>query len=117
MTRYPELALDRWAKKYGPLFSMWLGDQLYVVLSDPHIVKDLVITNGAIFSSRKDMYMKSQIILKGRGITATPYDDTWYATHHVSQGCSSFIALQAQASPSCQGVLDGQGRFELSSWT
>ena len=56
---------------------MWLGNQLFVVVSDPNMVKDLVITNGAIFSSRKEMYMKSQIIFVRRGITATPYDDIW----------------------------------------
>ena len=59
---------------------MWLGDQLFVVVSDPKIVKDLVITNGAVFSSRKDMYIKSQLIFARRGITATPYGETWYAT-------------------------------------
>lgn len=77
LTRYPELALDRWAKKFGPLYSMWLGNQLFVVVSDPKMVKDLVVTNGAIFSSRKEMYMKSQIIFVRRGITATPYDEIW----------------------------------------
>ena len=56
---------------------MRLGNQLFVVVSDPRIAKDLVVTNGSIFSSRKEMYMKSQIIFVRRGITATPYDETW----------------------------------------
>lgn len=30
-----------------------------------------MVTNGAIFSSRKEMFLKSQIIFAGRGITAT----------------------------------------------
>jgi hypothetical protein len=78
LTRYPEVTLDKWAKKYGPLYSMWLGNQYFVVLSDPQVIKDLVITNGSIFSSRKEMFMKSKIIFARRGITATPYDETWY---------------------------------------
>ena len=57
---------------------MWLGNQLFVVISDPKIVKDILITNGAVFSSRKVMYMKSHIIFVRRGITATPYDENWY---------------------------------------
>ncbi|GJE93448.1 cytochrome P450 [Phanerochaete sordida] len=77
LSHYPELTLHKYAKKFGPLYSMFLGDQLFVVVSDPQIVKDLVITNGAIFSSRKEMFMKSKIIFVRRGITATPYDDTW----------------------------------------
>ncbi|KAF8056531.1 cytochrome P450 [Lyophyllum atratum] len=77
LTDYPELTLDHWAKKFGPLYSMWLGNQLFVVVSDPQIVKDLMVTNGAIFSSRKEMFLKSQTIFAGRGITATPYNDRW----------------------------------------
>lgn len=38
-----------------------------------------MVTNGAVFSSRKEMYLKSQIIFAGRGITATPYNDKWFA--------------------------------------
>ena len=65
---------------------MWLGDQLFVVISDPKVVKDLVVMNGSIFSSRKDMYIKSQIILLRRGITVTPNDDTWYVQLHCKIG-------------------------------
>lgn len=78
LTHYPELTLDYWAKRYGPLYSVWLGNQLFVIVSDPNIVKDLMVTNGAIFSSRKEMFLKSQIIFAGRGITATPYNDRWF---------------------------------------
>ncbi|PSR79232.1 hypothetical protein PHLCEN_2v7090 [Hermanssonia centrifuga] len=94
LTNYPELTLDHWAKKFGPLYSMWLGDQLFVVVSDPQIVKDLVITNGAIFSSRKEMFMKSQIIFARRGITATPYDETWRKHRRLAAG---FLSTKAVA--------------------
>jgi hypothetical protein len=42
---------------------MWLGNQLFMVVSDPAIVKDLLVTNGGIFSSRKEMFIKSQTVL------------------------------------------------------
>ncbi|THH00304.1 hypothetical protein EW026_g2196 [Hermanssonia centrifuga] len=88
-----ELTLDKWAKKFGPLYSMWLGNQLFVVVSEPQIVKDLVITNGAIFSSRKEMFMKSQIIFARRGITATPYDETWRKHRRLAAGFLSTKAV------------------------
>lgn len=67
---------------------MWLGNQLFIVVSDPQIVKDLMVTNGAIFSSRKEMFLKSQTIFAGRGITATPYNDRWYLSFLViAQTC------------------------------
>ena len=71
------------------MYSVWLGNQLFVMVSDPQIVKvssshievgvqtltlcaqDLMVTNGAIFSSRKEMFLKSKKIFVGRGITAT----------------------------------------------
>ena len=74
---YPERVLRDWSKTYGPLFSLWMGDQLFVVISDARIAKDLLVSNGAIFSSRKPYFIKSQTILHGLAITSTPYDDTW----------------------------------------
>ena len=77
LIRYPELALDHWAKKFGPLYSMWLGNQLFVVVSDSHIAKELLSSNGNIFSSRKEMFIKSKTIFRGRGITVMPNDARW----------------------------------------
>jgi hypothetical protein len=74
---YPELVLRDWSRTYGPLFSVWMGDQLFVVISDARIAKDLLVNNGAIFSSRKQYFMKSQMILHGLAMTATPYNNTW----------------------------------------
>jgi len=74
---YPERVLRDLSKTYGPLFSLWMGDQLFVVISDARIAKDLLVSNGAIFSSRKPYFMKSQTILRGRALTATPYNATW----------------------------------------
>jgi hypothetical protein len=78
LRKYAELALDSWAKTYGPLFSIWMGTQLFVVVSDPHVARELLVTNGATFSSRKRYFMKNQTILNGRAITASEYGDKWY---------------------------------------
>lgn len=77
LRKYPELSLDAWAKKFGPLFSVWMGNQLFIVISDAQIARDLLVNNGAIFSSRKKYFMKNQTILHGRAITASQYGDTW----------------------------------------
>ena len=75
--KYPERALHAWAQKYGPLFSLFVGDQLFMVISDPETVHNLLVTNGKVFSSRKEYFIKTKTILRGRGITSTPYGDTW----------------------------------------
>jgi hypothetical protein len=72
---YPERTLRNLSKTYGPWFSLWLGDQLFVVISDARIAKDLLVSNSAIFSSRGSYFMKSQTIYHGLAITATPYND------------------------------------------
>ena len=77
LRKYPERTLYAWAKKFGPLFSIWMGNQLFVVISDPCVARDLLVTNGAIFSSRKKYFMRNQVILRGRAITASQYDDKW----------------------------------------
>ncbi|EJD04512.1 cytochrome P450 [Fomitiporia mediterranea MF3/22] len=77
LSHYPERMLDYWYKKFGPLYSLWLGNQHFVIITDPGIAKDLLVTNGAVFSSRKEMFIKSQTVFVGRGITATPYNDRW----------------------------------------
>lgn len=77
LRKYPERALAAWAKTYGSLFSIWMGSQLFVVISDAHVARELLVNHGAIFSSRKKYFMKNQTILAGRAITASAYDDTW----------------------------------------
>ena len=42
--------LDHWYKHVPP-YSLWLGNQLFAVTSDPGIAKNLFVTNGATLSS------------------------------------------------------------------
>ncbi|KAF9254155.1 cytochrome P450, partial [Marasmius fiardii PR-910] len=77
LPKYNERILHKWTKQYGGIYSVWMGNQLFVVLNDPIIVRDLLVTNGANFSSRHNYFMKNQTILEGGAITATPYNATW----------------------------------------
>ncbi|KKY33383.1 putative cytochrome p450 [Diaporthe ampelina] len=90
---YPELTLDKWAKRFGSLYSIWLGNQLFVIVSSPQIAKDLMVTHGAVFSSRKEMFIKSQTVFAGRGITATPYNDRWRKHRRIASGWLSQKAV------------------------
>lgn len=77
LRKYPERSIHAWALKYGSMFSLWMGNQLVVVINDPHVARDLLVNNGAIFSSRKRYFMKNQTILNGLAVTSSQYDDTW----------------------------------------
>ncbi|KAI3396191.1 hypothetical protein diail_394 [Diaporthe ilicicola] len=93
LTQYPELTLDKWATKFGSLYSVWLGNQLFVIISSPQVAKDLMVTHGAVFSSRKEMFIKSQTVFAGRGITATPYNDRWRKHRRIASGWLSQKAV------------------------
>ncbi|KAH8773615.1 cytochrome P450 [Diaporthe sp. PMI_573] len=81
----PIIGRSSHAKRFGDLYSLWLGTQLFVIISSPEIAKDLMVTNGSVFSSRKEMFLKSQTIFAGRGITATPYNDRWRKHRRIAQ--------------------------------
>ena len=93
LRRYPERALRVWTRTYGPLFSVWMGNQLFVVVSDARIAGDLFVSNGAILSSRKQYFIKNNTILRGRAITATPYNNTWSVVINESDVTRSSCSL------------------------
>ncbi|KAF9459526.1 cytochrome P450 [Collybia nuda] len=85
LTRFPELSLHAWYKIFGDIYSFRVGNQLFIAISDPGVIKDLMITNGAIFSSRKDMFIKAQTIFLRRGITGTGCNKTWRKHRQLAQ--------------------------------
>ncbi|KAK7693606.1 hypothetical protein QCA50_003175 [Cerrena zonata] len=97
LPKFPELSLDKWAKQFGPIYSLFVGNQLYVVVSDPHIARDIFVNNGAIFSSRKDYFIKNQAILRGRAITASQYNDKWRAHRRIAMQFMTPRAVQSYA--------------------
>ncbi|PPQ84569.1 hypothetical protein CVT25_015769 [Psilocybe cyanescens] len=110
LRKYAERALDGWAKRYGGLFSIWMGSQLFVIISDPHVAKDLLVTNGAIFSSRKRYFMKSQIILKGRAITGSPYGNTWRQHRRLAS-----LALSPKSMEGHAAIMDYEAHMLMKS--
>jgi cytochrome P450 len=87
-----------------------MGNQLFVVISDARIAKDLLVSNGAIFSSRKPYFMKSQTILRGRAITSSPYNDTWRKHRRIAAQVLTPKAIQGYAS-----VLDYEAHILVRS--
>lgn len=102
LTGYPEITLDRWAKKYGSLYPIWLGNKLYMIISDPQVAKDLFQTNGAVFSSRAESYIKGLHVFRLRAITAYPYNDRWSVPFNQDTGCrgvADCVSIGASTAP------------------
>ncbi|KAH9958673.1 cytochrome P450 [Lactifluus volemus] len=98
----------------GPLlryaFLRRYPERLFVVISDARIAKDLLVSNGAIFSSRKPYFMKNETILRGRGITATPYNDKWRQHRRIAMQLLTPKAIQGYSS-----VLDYEAHILVRS--
>ena len=70
--------LGEWAKEYGPVYSLMLGTQVYVVLSADYAIRDLVDKRGPIYASRPDLYVAQHLISGGLRIL-------WMVKCHISE--------------------------------
>lgn len=55
------LQLQKWAKQYGPVYSLILGTQTLVVLSSDVAVKDLLDRRSSLYSHRQEMYIGQKL--------------------------------------------------------
>ena len=60
-TTQPWLQFEKWAKEYGPIFSLMLGTKVWIVLTQDQAVQDLLVKRGSIYSSRPSMYLMQDI--------------------------------------------------------
>lgn len=67
----------KWAKEYGPIYSLKAGSQTMVVLTGPKEVKELLDRRSATSSDRPDLHVANEIITNGRHLLAMPYTDRW----------------------------------------
>ncbi|XP_071486367.1 uncharacterized protein [Diadema antillarum] len=56
MTDSPEVVFGKWAKKYGDIFGLKIGQRWMVVLNRKDLVKEAVIKQGVEFAGRPDFY-------------------------------------------------------------
>lgn len=51
------LQFEKWAREYGPIYSLMLGTKCLVVISSAEAVKELLDRRSGIYSHRQDMYI------------------------------------------------------------
>jgi hypothetical protein len=56
-SRDAHLQFEKWAREYGPVYSLMLGTKCLVVLSSDEAVKDLLDKRSSIYSDRQEMYI------------------------------------------------------------
>jgi hypothetical protein len=63
-TRDAHLQFEKWAREYGPVYSLMLGTQCLIVLSSDEAVKELLDRRSGIYSDRQEMYI-GQVLCSG----------------------------------------------------
>lgn len=56
-SRDAHLQFEKWAREYGPVYSLMLGTKCLIVLSSDEAVKELLDKKSGIYSDRQDMYI------------------------------------------------------------
>ncbi|EXJ80110.1 hypothetical protein A1O1_08252 [Capronia coronata CBS 617.96] len=77
------LQFQKWAKEYGPIYSLKLGTKTFVVLSSDTAVKDLLDKRSNIYSSRPDMFIGSTLASGGLRVLLMQYGPTWRMIHRM----------------------------------
>jgi hypothetical protein len=55
-TRDAHLQFEKWAREYGPVYSLILGTKTLSILSSDKAVKDLLDKKSNMYSHRQEMY-------------------------------------------------------------
>lgn len=56
-SRDAHLQFEKWAREYGPVYSLMLGTKCLIVLSSDEAVKELLDKRSGIYSHRQEMYI------------------------------------------------------------
>lgn len=86
------LQLEKWAKQYGPIYSLIIGTKTLIVLSSPEGVKELMDRRSNIYSSRPDLYISQDLISGGYRMVLMKYDEKW---RMIRKMCHSLLNVQA----------------------
>lgn len=86
-TKDAHLQFEKWAREYGPVYSLMLGTKTLVVLSSDKAVKDLLDKKSGMYSHRQEMYIGQELCSGGLRVLMMPYEPRWRmvsVSHHES---------------------------------
>lgn len=75
--RQPWLQFEEWSKKYGPIFTLWIGRKPTLIISDPQVAVDLMEKRSNKYSSRPRMVVMGEVYNGNSSILTQPYGKAW----------------------------------------
>ncbi|EAS33915.3 cytochrome P450 [Coccidioides immitis RS] len=84
--RDAHLQFAKWAKEYGPVYSLILGTQCLIVLSSDEAVKALLDKKSGIYSHRQEMYIGQEVCSGGLRLLMMGYGPKWRGFRKMVHG-------------------------------
>ncbi|OAL31259.1 hypothetical protein AYO20_08314 [Fonsecaea nubica] len=85
-TRDAHLQFEKWAREYGPIYSLMLGTQVLIILSSDEAVKELLDRRSGIYSDRLDMYIGQTLCSGGLRLLMMRYGSVWRGFRKMIHG-------------------------------
>jgi cytochrome P450 len=117
--KHPWIKFQDWSKKYGPIYTLWLGRRPTVIISDPTITAELLEKRSHKYSSRPRFVVMGEVYSNNSGILVAKYGKDWSVRRKVLHSVLTQKALQqykpvqeAEATRLCQMLVDNPQDFE-----
>ncbi|KAF2660297.1 cytochrome P450 [Lophiostoma macrostomum CBS 122681] len=115
----PWIQFEQWSKKYGPIFTIWIGRKPTVVLSDPMIAQELMEKRSNKYSSRPRMVAMGEILWDNASVLVQPYGKEWSIRRKLLHQALTPKALRlyrpvqtAEASRLCSQLIENPSNWE-----
>jgi cytochrome P450 len=118
-SKHPWIQFQEWSKKYGPIYTLWLGRRPTVIISDPVVASELMEKRSHKYSSRPRFVVMGEVFSQNSGILVAKYGKDWSVRRKALHNVLTQRALQqykpvqeAEAVRLCQMLADNPQDFE-----
>ena len=115
----PWIQFQKWSKQYGPIFTIWIGRNPTVIISDPVVAAELMEKRSTKYSSRPRMVAMGEILWDGASVLVQPYGKEWSIRRKLLHQAMTPKALRmykpiqtAEASRLCCQLLETPNNWE-----
>lgn len=92
--KHPWIQFQDWSKKYGPIYTLWLGRRPTIIISDPVVAADLMEKRSNKYSSRPRFVAMGELLWDMASILVQPYGKHWSIRRKLLHSALTPRALQ-----------------------
>lgn len=110
--KYSWLKFQEWSKKYGDIYTIYLGRRPTIIISDPNVAVELMEKRSQKYSSRPRFVVMGEIYWEMSSILVQPYGKSWSGRRKLLHSALTPKALlnyhdvqQAEATRLCYDLM------------